>query len=374
MQPVWGRLSDIFGRKYTLITCLVIFTIASLACALAQSMLQLIVFRGAQGFGGGGLMNLVMIIISDIVSLKERGKYQAITEMTIIVGNGVGPVIGAVFLPLKKVRGSMLEKLQQIDYGVFFLWEWKIARIPVVPRHGILIIPQLVTSTLFVGISGLIVSRTGEYKPSICLGYAMWAIGLALISTLDDKSSTARIVGYQLFSGAGQGQTLQTSMVAVQAAVPRSEINTILRSKLNARGFAESTIFTIIDDPTSIWASASVTGTASLDSLDPARKEQIISAYVAGFQTLFRVLVALIGFDFVITLLLVERHSLQKDDEAALKERGKAWVERRKAKRRGGRAHKVDPQAAPGNQAEEEGKGDKQRQHGHDKIQGQQAV
>lgn len=100
MQPVWGRLSDIFGRKYTLITCLVIFTIASLACALAQSMLQLIVFRGAQGFGGGGLMNLVMIvsfhpprshscalaheawmqIISDIVSLKERGNYQGQSE------------------------------------------------------------------------------------------------------------------------------------------------------------------------------------------------------------------------------------------------------------------------------------------------------
>jgi MFS family permease len=62
MQPVWGRLSDVFGRKITLIICVVIFTIGSLACALAQTMLQLIIFRGMQGFGGGGLLTLVLIV------------------------------------------------------------------------------------------------------------------------------------------------------------------------------------------------------------------------------------------------------------------------------------------------------------------------
>lgn len=79
MQPIWGRLSDTFGRKVILIACIVVFTIGSLACAVAQSMLQLIVFRALQGVGGGGLLTLCLIIISDVVSLRDRGKYQGVT-------------------------------------------------------------------------------------------------------------------------------------------------------------------------------------------------------------------------------------------------------------------------------------------------------
>ncbi|BGP38777.1 hypothetical protein JCM10450v2_002731 [Rhodotorula kratochvilovae] len=96
VQPVWGRLSDVFGRKITLLACVTIFLIGSLACALAKTMLQLIVFRGLQGAGGGGLLTLVLIIVSDIVSLKDRGKYQGITEATILVGNLAGPLVGGV--------------------------------------------------------------------------------------------------------------------------------------------------------------------------------------------------------------------------------------------------------------------------------------
>lgn len=60
-------------------------------------MTQLIVFRGLQGAGGGGLLTLVLIITSDVVSLKERGKYQGITEMTIAASNAAGPLLGGVF-------------------------------------------------------------------------------------------------------------------------------------------------------------------------------------------------------------------------------------------------------------------------------------
>lgn len=57
---------------------------------------QLIVFRGIQGAGGGGLLTLVLIIVSDIVSLRDRGKYQGITESTIAISNGIGPLLGGV--------------------------------------------------------------------------------------------------------------------------------------------------------------------------------------------------------------------------------------------------------------------------------------
>jgi MFS family permease len=136
MQPIWGRLSDVFGRKVTLLACVVVFIIGSLACAVAQTMIQLIVFRGMQGFGGGGLITLTLIIISDVVSLRDRGKYQGVTEITIAIANGGGPLLGGVmaekiswrwffwinlpiggfclavivfFLPLKPVHGSIKE-------------------------------------------------------------------------------------------------------------------------------------------------------------------------------------------------------------------------------------------------------------------------
>lgn len=62
LQPVYGRLSDIFGRKNVLLGSLIIFLFGSLACALAQTMIQLIIFRAFQGLGGGGILTLAMII------------------------------------------------------------------------------------------------------------------------------------------------------------------------------------------------------------------------------------------------------------------------------------------------------------------------
>lgn len=85
-----------FGRKMTLIGCITGFLIGSLACAVAQSMTQLIVFRGLQGVGGGGLLTLTLIIVSDVVSLQERGKYQGIIEMSIAAANAGGPLLGGV--------------------------------------------------------------------------------------------------------------------------------------------------------------------------------------------------------------------------------------------------------------------------------------
>lgn len=62
MQPLYGRLSDIFGRKVCLIASLVIFFLGSLGCSVSASMIQLIVFRAIQGIGGGGILTLSMII------------------------------------------------------------------------------------------------------------------------------------------------------------------------------------------------------------------------------------------------------------------------------------------------------------------------
>lgn len=75
-QLVNGRLSDIFGRKNLLLICLVLMAVGDLACGFAQTAEQLFAFRSIAGVGGGGINSLVMIIISDITTLQNRGHYQ----------------------------------------------------------------------------------------------------------------------------------------------------------------------------------------------------------------------------------------------------------------------------------------------------------
>jgi MFS family permease len=74
--PVYGKLSDIYGRRRLLIACIVFFVTTSLLCATAQSLGQLIGFRALQGLAGGGLMALTQAVIADVVSPRERGRYQ----------------------------------------------------------------------------------------------------------------------------------------------------------------------------------------------------------------------------------------------------------------------------------------------------------
>lgn len=77
-QLMYGRLSDIWSRKVILLVGLAIFFIGSLASSLAETVLQLTIFRAITGIGGGGLMTVAQLIVSDVVPLRERGKYQGI--------------------------------------------------------------------------------------------------------------------------------------------------------------------------------------------------------------------------------------------------------------------------------------------------------
>ena len=77
-QLLYGRLSDVWSRKLVLLAGLAIFFVGSLAASLAQTAIQLIAFRAITGVGGGGLMTIAQTIVSDVVTLRERGKYQGI--------------------------------------------------------------------------------------------------------------------------------------------------------------------------------------------------------------------------------------------------------------------------------------------------------
>lgn len=78
-QLINGRLSDIFGRKNMLLICLFLMALGDLGCGFAQTAAQLFALRSIAGIGGGGINSLVMIIVSDITTLQNRGKYQGIS-------------------------------------------------------------------------------------------------------------------------------------------------------------------------------------------------------------------------------------------------------------------------------------------------------
>ncbi|CAN9480886.1 unnamed protein product [Alternaria alternata] len=147
-QLINGRLSDIFGRKNLLLISLTLMALGDLGCGFARTAVQLFVLRAIAGIGGGGINSLVMIIVSDITTLQNRGKYQGWLGAIIALGNGAGPFLGGAivegatwrwvfwiipimsvptsmvilfFLPLKHRSGDHLEKIKKIDYGGMLL-------------------------------------------------------------------------------------------------------------------------------------------------------------------------------------------------------------------------------------------------------------
>ena len=163
-------------------------------------------------------------------------------------------------------------------------------------RSGVLLLPLILTQTVVSFTTGMLQSRTGDYFFNILAGFAIWTIGLGLLSSINESTPQSHLIGFQFLAGVGAGQTFQTSLVAIQAAVKRSEmaaatgtrnfirtiggtiglavcsalINNIVHSRLDDT-ISSTVILQILDDPTSV-------STLGLDTSD---QSAIISAYGA---------------------------------------------------------------------------------------------
>jgi EmrB/QacA subfamily drug resistance transporter len=97
VTPLYGKISDQLGRKKVFQTAIIIFLIGSALCGLSQNMTELIIFRGLQGLGAGGLMALVFAIIGDIIPPRQRGRYQGYFGGVWAISSVVGPLLGGFF-------------------------------------------------------------------------------------------------------------------------------------------------------------------------------------------------------------------------------------------------------------------------------------
>ncbi|OMJ09687.1 putative MFS-type transporter [Smittium culicis] len=148
-QPLYGRISDIFGRKLTLLFSLSIFLIGSIISGFAKSIPTLIVSRGITGAGGAGISVMVNVVISDIVSMQDRGKYAGLIGVAFGIASVTGPLLGGVFadkltwrwcfyinipitilimaavqliVHLGSPKGNYKEKIRRIDFlGIFLI-------------------------------------------------------------------------------------------------------------------------------------------------------------------------------------------------------------------------------------------------------------
>ncbi|RDA91390.1 hypothetical protein CP533_6912 [Ophiocordyceps camponoti-saundersi (nom. inval.)] len=474
-QLLYGRLSDIWSRKVILLTGLAIFFVGSLASSLARSVLQLTIFRAFTGIGGGGLMTVAQLIVSDVVPLRERGKYQGILGAVVAIANGIGPVIGGAisskspdswrwifrlnmpltalttgcvlfFMPLKTVQGDwklysldsptdqQSRKLKAVDFpgillalaGVtvvilgltwggreyawnsahviatltvgsavsvaFVIWQWKGPRYPLVPLHmfkskivngacltmaingwnfvtqvyyvpsfyqlvygysatkaGAMLLPITVIQTVSSTLSGLVVHWVGRYRECILFGWLCWAVGLGLMSTLDETTGVDKQIGYAVLIGIGVGNTLQPALIATQAGVERRDmavvtsfrnfvrnlgstlglavsgtiINNIMAHDLSSLDLDEATRTRLLRDPQTFLAEASPETAERVRSV-------LLPAYRHGFRVVFITCASLAALAFVLALALMPQVELSRPDDAQLKEAGrKAEAERR---------------------------------------------
>lgn len=199
------------------------------------------------------------------------------------------------------------------------------------------------TKALFSTLSGLIVHKTGRYRECLLVGWAVWAVGLGLISTLD-QPSLGKQIGYGLLAGFGLGNTLQPSLIAVQAGVERKHmavvtsfrnftrnlggtlglaisgtiINNAVRAALVPYGLSRSDIQLLLDSPERFQEDSGEQRTELL-------RVALSSAYQKGFKIVFIVGAVLNALAFVAAWFLMPHIELARADDEKLKEEGKKW-------------------------------------------------
>jgi EmrB/QacA subfamily drug resistance transporter len=118
VMPVYGKLGDLFGRKYVMMTAIAIFTVGSAVCGLAVSMNTLIAARVLQGLGGGGIMVSVFAVTADLFEPRQRARYQSYSSLVLMASSAIGPVLGGIMSDLFGWRSIFLIN---VPIGIFAL-------------------------------------------------------------------------------------------------------------------------------------------------------------------------------------------------------------------------------------------------------------
>ncbi|KAI8949479.1 putative MFS transporter [Xylaria longipes] len=455
-QMLYGRLSDLFGRKSVYLGAISLLAVAALLCGFARNATMFYVFRGIAGIGGGGITNLSMIIISDVVTLEQRGNYQGILGGFIGLGNVVGPFLAAGFItyaswraffwtiaPLAAIVGilsfftlppyqptlGIRENARKIDYGgvllssigiifllipisgsgayfswtspmtismlslsaislsLFVLWEWKIARLPMIPvqifqnpticillgQHFLLgavyqsyiyyiplylqnpreysVLQSAGAVAAMVGsqalssiVSGFIISHCKRWKWVICTGFCLLTLGAGLVLLYKRDSSLGMIIGPVVIMGLGVGCSFQPTLTALQSHSTKSRRAVIISSRNffrcagGAVGLAISAAILQVNLKKNLPLEYQylARNTYSMPELHGPDSEAVLDAYMAASRAVFILQVPLAGICLLGCAFLKdhglnhprEQHDVERDEELAHEEQGSTLPEK----------------------------------------------
>ncbi|MET4099114.1 EmrB/QacA subfamily drug resistance transporter [Agrococcus sp. UYP10] len=206
VTPIYGKLSDIFGRRPLFIIAIVLFLVGSILCSFAQDMVQLAAFRALQGLGAGGLMSLPLTIMGDVLSPRERAKYQGYFLAVFGISSILGPLIGGVLAgadQLLFLEGWRWVFLFNLPIGAAALWMvWRYLHLPA--HHERVRIDWWGAALLAVGVVPLLLVAEqgrewgwGSLMSIAC--YVVGAVGIVLFIVVERRMGDAALIPLQLF-------------------------------------------------------------------------------------------------------------------------------------------------------------------------------
>lgn len=205
--PLYGKLSDMYGRKPFFMAAIIIFVLGSLLCTLAQSMYMLAAFRAFQGLGAGGLMSLALAILGDIVGPRERAKYQGYFLAVFGTSSVLGPVLGGLLSGQETILGIDGWRwvfLVNVPIGIVaFAVVFKVLNLPRVRRPGVRI-DLWGALALAVGIVPLLVvaeqGREWGWGSTLSVScYVIGAVGVIAFVFVEKRMRDAALIPLRMF-------------------------------------------------------------------------------------------------------------------------------------------------------------------------------